>query len=94
MKISLSDATLRQAAERGVDAFLQTVVDAIADHAGTLLPLLDRGAHVYLCGNKAHLEQAVSGAVNTLMEGSSELAADDTGWKLLQRQGRLHLELY
>ena len=52
------------------------------------------GAHVYLCGNKAHLEQAVSGAVNTLMEGSSELAADDTGWKLLQRQGRLHLELY
>ena len=70
------------------------VQNAIADHAGTLLPLLDRGAHVYLCGNKAHLEQAVSGAVNTLMEGSSELAADDTGWKLLQRQGRLHLELY
>lgn len=37
MKISLSDATLRQAAERGVDAFLQTVVDAIADQAGGTL---------------------------------------------------------
>ena len=37
MKINLSDATLRQAAERGVDAFLQTVVDAIADHAGGTL---------------------------------------------------------
>lgn len=37
MKISLSDATLRQAAESGTDAFLQTVVDAIADHAGGTL---------------------------------------------------------
>ena len=37
MKISLSDATLRQAAESGTDAFLQTVVDAIAHQAGGTL---------------------------------------------------------
>ena len=37
MKISLSDATLRQAAEGGTDAFLQTVVDAIAHQAGGTL---------------------------------------------------------
>jgi len=34
----------------------------IADHADHLRPMLEKGAHVYVCGNKAHLEEAGDGA--------------------------------
>ena len=70
------------------------VQHAIAEHGAAIREKLDRGAHVYVCGNKDHLEKSVSEAVNALMADSPELAAADTGWKLLQRQARLHLELY
>ena len=38
------------------------VQHAIADHADHLRPMLEKGAHVYVCGNKAHLEEAVAQA--------------------------------
>ena len=70
------------------------VQNAIADHADCLRPMLEKGAHVYVCGNKAHLEGAVAQAFDTLMADSDRLAADDRWWKLMQREGRVHLELY
>jgi len=70
------------------------VQNAIADHAGRLRPMLEKGAHVYVCGNKAHLEEAVAQAFDTLMADSDRLPAHDRWWKLMQREGRVHLELY
>lgn len=70
------------------------VQHAIADHADRLRPMLENGAHVYVCGNKAHLEEAVAQAFDTLMANSDRLPADDRWWKLMQREGRVHLELY
>jgi len=66
----------------------------IADHADRLRPMLEKGAHVYVCGNKAHLEEAVAQAFDTLMANSDRLPANDRWWKLMQREGRVHLELY
>ena len=70
------------------------VQNAIADHAERLRPMLENGAHVYVCGNKAHLEEAVAQAFDTLMADSDRLPANDRWWKLMQREGRVHLELY
>ena len=70
------------------------VQNAIADHAERLRPMLEKGAHVYVCGNKAHLEEAVAQAFDTLMANSDRLPANDRWWKLMQREGRVHLELY
>ncbi|MDO4636500.1 MAG: sulfite reductase flavoprotein subunit alpha [Lautropia sp.] len=70
------------------------VQHAMADHAAQLRAILDKGAHVYVCGNKAHLEEAVAQAFNTMMADSDRLPANDQWWKLMQREGRVHLELY
>ncbi|MFT3688273.1 flavodoxin domain-containing protein [Paenirhodobacter sp.] len=61
------------------------VQDAIAGHAGQMRNLLDQGAHVYVCGNKQHLEQAVTQALDGIREGA---CAE------MLRTGRLHRELY
>lgn len=80
------------------------VQHAIADHAERLRGLLDAGAHVYLCGNKAHLEQAVAQAFDAMLDpaapveesagGSAADAPPASLWQTLQAQGRLHQELY
>lgn len=74
------------------------VQHAMADQADALRDMLGRGAHLYLCGNKAHLEAAVSAAVNQLMgdgsEGGGGAAGSDSYWRRMAREGRLHLELY
>lgn len=71
------------------------VQHAIVDHGSQLRDMLERGAHVYVCGNKAHLEDAVSGAMAQIMGDAGEAApADDAFWQELQAQGRVHLELY
>ena len=40
------------------------------------------------------LEEAVAQAFDTLMADSDRLPANDRWWKLMQREGRVHLELY
>ena len=67
------------------------VQDALAEHATQAGSLLQRGAHLYLCGNKQHLEGAVQQAINRLLPGPD---ADTSVWGALQAQGRLHCELY
>lgn len=74
------------------------VQHVIVEQAGLLRGLLARDAHIYLCGNKRHLEEAVSTAIDTIMAGdagSAESAAGSPGgWRTLSRQGRIHMELY
>lgn len=74
------------------------VQDAIAEHGNILGDMLSRGAHLYLCGNKQHLEQAVSQAIDATMAVTAlQDNGDDTadsGWQTLAREGRLHRELY
>lgn len=68
------------------------VQDAIVEHAEYIRAMIQRGAHVYLCGNKQHLERAVENALTAVcgLEGQLE----ETLWQQLAQQGRLHLELY
>lgn len=67
------------------------VQHALADQAETVRDLLARGAHLYLCGNKQHLEGAVQAAINQVVPQAEGAA---TTWATLQEQGRLHCELY
>lgn len=69
------------------------VQHAIARDKALLCPLLQRGAHVYLCGNKRNLESAVSEALMALFEptdGETSLQQ----WQRLIAENRLHTELY
>ncbi|MBD3826668.1 MAG: sulfite reductase flavoprotein subunit alpha [Stenotrophomonas sp.] len=66
------------------------VQDAIGDHAAPIAAWLDRGAHLYLCGNRRHLEAAVRGAI----DGVVAATGSPHGWEALAAQGRLHCELY
>ena len=68
------------------------VQHAITDRAEQLADLLQRGAHIYLCGNRQHLESAVQTALDTLACHAGWAAGEL--WPQLQQQGRLHLELY
>lgn len=68
------------------------VQDAIADNAEHISAMLQRGAHVYLCGNKQHLEGAVENALTAVCGLAGQ--AEETLWQQLAQQGRLHLELY
>ncbi|MDH5858268.1 sulfite reductase flavoprotein subunit alpha [Lampropedia aestuarii] len=81
------------------------VQHAMADHGQELRDYLERNAHVYICGNKAHLEKAVAHAFNGLYvlatsDGESGCSAADEPcemgdcWTSLQAQARIHLELY
>lgn len=66
------------------------VQHAIAEHADYVCDLLRRGAHVYVCGGKQHLESAVAEALAAVCPTSDA----DGIWQTLARQERLHLELY
>lgn len=68
------------------------VQDALARQADTVRQLMARGAHLYVCGNKRHLQGALETAINALLQDSHE--AVPAGWARLQQQGRLHCELY
>ena len=68
------------------------VQHAIADHAEPLAGLLQRGAHLYLCGNRQHLESAVQTALDAVAGHAGW--AEGALWPQLIQQGRLHLELY
>lgn len=82
--------TLRTAFSRdGASKFY--VQHALAEHADPIRQLLARGAHLYLCGNKQHLEGAIQQAVNALYPDDT---ADACTWSALQAQQRLHCELY
>ncbi|THT98442.1 sulfite reductase flavoprotein subunit alpha [Lampropedia puyangensis] len=82
------------------------VQHAIAEHGEQLRALVDSGAHIYVCGNKTHLEKAVAGALNALYVSvlsqgpSDQTVLDETDktpavlWPSLQAQGRIHQELY
>ncbi|MCF7750727.1 sulfite reductase flavoprotein subunit alpha [Bacillus subtilis subsp. subtilis] len=67
------------------------VQHALATQSDAVRALIQRGAHVYLCGNKQHLGSAVQTAINQAVP-----AGDSAGstWDMLQAQGRLHSELY
>ena len=67
------------------------VQHVLAEQAGSVADLIERGAHLYLCGNKRHLDGALQQAINQL--GAAALGQADT-WSLLREQGRLHCELY
>lgn len=83
--------------QRGVLAGLHTafsrdgadkvyVQHVLLQRAAQMADLLARGGHLYLCGNKAHLEAAVRQAIETI--------AGDGCWDRLRGEGRLHCELY
>lgn len=68
------------------------VQHAIADHADQIAGLLQRGAHLYLCGNRHHLESAVRAALDAVAREAGW--PEGELWPQLLGQGRLHLELY
>ncbi|KKW68822.1 sulfite reductase subunit alpha [Lampropedia cohaerens] len=72
------------------------VQHAIAEHADHLRGLLQEGAHLYICGNKRHLQDAVAGAIDKVLGRASTQAQqpEERPWQTLQQQGRVHLELY
>lgn len=72
------------------------VQHALQEHAGTLRDWIAQGAHVYVCGNKQHLERAIGAAFDALLADTQQGAADpdETPWQRLVREGRVHLELY
>lgn len=88
---TLSDLYTAFSRDGGAKYYVQ---HAMADQSGYLRDMLAQGAHLYLCGNKRHLEQAVASAIDHIMEGVPGLADNETGWQLLGRTGRLHRELY
>lgn len=84
-------ASLRTAFSRdGVEKYY--VQHALAEHAGHIRDLVARGAHLYLCGNKQHLEGAVQQAINHLHLDHAATAT--CVWSSLREQERLHCELY
>lgn len=77
-------ASLRTAFSRDGQAKYY-VQDALQAHAAEVAQLLQRGAHLYLCGSKAHLETAIETTLDAIVPGS---------WNALRQDGRLHCELY
>lgn len=66
------------------------VQHALAAQSATVQDLMQRGAHLYLCGNKQHLGSAVQEVINQILPATGQV----TAWAALQEQGRLHSELY
>ncbi|WP_282297347.1 sulfite reductase flavoprotein subunit alpha [Stenotrophomonas sp. PS02289] len=67
------------------------VQHALAEPETGVQELIARGAHVYVCGNKRHLEGSVRDTINALCPLPG--APSDT-WSRLRAEGRLHCELY
>lgn len=82
---------LHTAFSRDGDAkyYVQHVID---EQAAAIRDMLARGGHIYLCGNKSHLEKAVSTAIDRIM--SADGGTVTSYWRQMAREGRLHLELY
>lgn len=81
------------------------VQHAIEEYAELLRNMLKHGAHIYVCGNKQHLEQAVAAEVNaitaklsvtegTFTHESVDNQAPANTWHQLTVQNRIHQELY
>ena len=79
------------------------VQDAIAAQSPLLLRLLAQGAHVYVCGNKRHLERSIGQAMDALTAPTAQPQDCDapdnaidkpTTWEQLTQEKRVHLELY
>ncbi|MCY9849693.1 diflavin oxidoreductase [Pectobacterium jejuense] len=68
------------------------VQHAILEQAEYIGDMLRRGAHIYLCGNRQHLESAVEEALTEVC--TREGLTAERLWSTLTQQGRLHLELY
>lgn len=62
------------------------VQHVLQQRAPQVQDVLARGGHLYLCGNKGHLEGAVRGAIDAI-GGAGH-------WDALHGQGRTHCELY
>ncbi|MDI9274732.1 sulfite reductase flavoprotein subunit alpha [Stenotrophomonas sp. PFBMAA-4] len=63
--------------------YVQHVLQQRADEVRDLLA---RGGHLYLCGNKRHLEAAVREAIDAI--------GGEGRWETLRGEGRTHCELY
>ncbi|MDO4724538.1 MAG: sulfite reductase flavoprotein subunit alpha, partial [Comamonadaceae bacterium] len=72
------------------------VQHALQEHADALRDWMAQGAHVYVCGNKQHLERAIGAAFDALLTDAQQGAAqpDESPWQRLGLEGRVHLELY
>lgn len=70
------------------------VQDALIAHASLIGNMLDQGAHLYICGNKKHLEKAVSQAINAIHHHPPSCLQTNDSWQQLMQDGRIHSELY
>ncbi|XFC39270.1 sulfite reductase flavoprotein subunit alpha [Stenotrophomonas indicatrix] len=62
------------------------VQHVLQQQAAQVQDVLARGGHIYLCGNKSHLEGAVREAIDAI--------GGDGDWDALRGEGRTHCELY
>lgn len=62
------------------------VQHVLQQRASEVHDVLARGGHLYLCGNKRHLEGAVRGAIDAI--------GGEGQWDALRGEGRIHCELY
>lgn len=62
------------------------VQHVLQQRASEVRDVLARGGHLYLCGNKRHLEGAVREAIDAI--------AGEGQWDALRNEGRIHCELY
>ncbi|MCV4283068.1 diflavin oxidoreductase [Pseudomonas capsici] len=72
------------------------VQDALREHAHVIWDLLNQGAHLYLCGNKANLERSIDEAlVNvTRSAGRLDIETAEAFVRQLANEERIHKELY
>ena len=72
------------------------VQDAIVEQGAYVWQLLEQGAHLYLCGNKHNLENAVDQALLSVASthGQLEKTAAEDYLANLNACGRIHKELY
>ncbi|MHC1652009.1 diflavin oxidoreductase [Stenotrophomonas maltophilia] len=62
------------------------VQHVLQQRASEVRDVLARGGHVYVCGNKSHLEGAVREAIDAI--------GGEGHWDALRGEGRIHCELY
>ncbi|MNV40620.1 Sulfite reductase [NADPH] flavoprotein alpha-component [compost metagenome] len=77
---SLHTAFSRDAAQK---VYVQHVLQ---QQATQMRDVLARGGHIYLCGNKSHLEGAMRDAIDAI--------GGEGHWDALRSEGRTHCELY
>ena len=72
------------------------VQDAMLEHGAYLWTLLGQGAHIYVCGNKSHLERAIDQALLTVAMTFGQLTEEDAQGFVaeLSATNRVHKELY